>query len=269
MTTVPLLERLEPPLGALEGRYRALWRTREQRPALVFVAVVGLFVLANLARGLGIEGLSEWAEPVQMLRGLVAVASLGVCILVPRVQSHRVRDGLYLLWALLLVLLAHAATQVSGSRGSGSGVAVFFVLAMYLFLPIGLGPRTLVAVIGSLAALRGIFDPLHLIDDGVRLQYLAAIVFANAIGFWASVQLYRTQRIEFLERARATGADDEADLLGRLLPLCPGCESVRSEAGYWEEVFVYLRDRAGLAASHGICPDCMARVEADLDREGL
>lgn len=50
--------------------------------------------------------------------------------------------------------------------------------------------------------------------------------------------------------------------------VCAWCERVRTRAGRWEEVDVALADPA--AATHGICPECLAEetraasVEAEL-----
>jgi len=45
--------------------------------------------------------------------------------------------------------------------------------------------------------------------------------------------------------------------LRRMLPICSHCHKVRDDADYWYQVEDYLRNKAGMEFTHGICPDCM------------
>jgi hypothetical protein len=49
-----------------------------------------------------------------------------------------------------------------------------------------------------------------------------------------------------------------ADLRSRngLVPVCSWCGKVRNGAGAWVPVESALLDGAGLALTHGVCPDC-------------
>lgn len=49
--------------------------------------------------------------------------------------------------------------------------------------------------------------------------------------------------------------------LRSLLPICSSCKKVRSEAGRWEDVELYLRHRLpDSRLSHGLCPDCARKL---------
>lgn len=48
--------------------------------------------------------------------------------------------------------------------------------------------------------------------------------------------------------------------LEALLPLCAWCKRVRTEEGIWKPVEKYLQDKGAPEATHGICPDCAARL---------
>jgi hypothetical protein len=50
------------------------------------------------------------------------------------------------------------------------------------------------------------------------------------------------------------------ETLEALLPLCAWCKRVRTEEGVWKPVEEYLQDRGAPEATHGICPDCAARL---------
>ncbi len=42
---------------------------------------------------------------------------------------------------------------------------------------------------------------------------------------------------------------------------------IRNDQNYWDGVEDYLAARTDVRFSHGVCPDCFARVEEELDRE--
>ena len=49
--------------------------------------------------------------------------------------------------------------------------------------------------------------------------------------------------------------------LSALLPMCSSCKKIRHEPeGSWEPFEIYLRKHSDTQVSHGICPDCMARL---------
>jgi PAS domain-containing protein len=49
-------------------------------------------------------------------------------------------------------------------------------------------------------------------------------------------------------------------VLKGLLPICASCKNIRGDDGYWNQIEVYLRDNSDLDFSHGICPDCAAKL---------
>jgi PAS domain S-box-containing protein len=58
-----------------------------------------------------------------------------------------------------------------------------------------------------------------------------------------------------LEAARA-----KVKILQGLLPICAGCKKIRSEAGIWTPLETYISERSEADFSHGICPECLARL---------
>jgi len=45
-----------------------------------------------------------------------------------------------------------------------------------------------------------------------------------------------------------------------LLPVCAWCKKVRDDQGYWQQMETYISDHSKADWTHGICPDCMARM---------
>ena len=75
------------------------------------------------------------------------------------------------------------------------------------------------------------------------------------------------------ERERLALIEELTDALARvktlsgLLPICASCKKIRNDHGYWEQVETYLKNRADIEFTHGICPDCSKRLYPELCRE--
>ncbi len=76
-----------------------------------------------------------------------------------------------------------------------------------------------------------------------------------------------------LERAREKLINELQDALDRiktlegLIPICSYCKKVRDDQGYWNQVESYIQEHTAAEFSHGICPDCMEKLYADLGIE--
>ena len=53
--------------------------------------------------------------------------------------------------------------------------------------------------------------------------------------------------------------------LSGIIPICAGCKKIRDDEGYWKQVEVYVRDHTEAEFSHGLCPDCVAEIEKEID----
>jgi PAS domain-containing protein len=55
----------------------------------------------------------------------------------------------------------------------------------------------------------------------------------------------------------------EVRKLSNLLPICAWCKKIRNDQGYWDQLEGYLATNAGIVFSHGVCPECAAKVRAE------
>lgn len=55
----------------------------------------------------------------------------------------------------------------------------------------------------------------------------------------------------------------EVHLLRSAIPICAWCKSIRDDEGIWKRLETYLEDHADMMLTHGVCPACMAQVEAE------
>jgi len=54
-----------------------------------------------------------------------------------------------------------------------------------------------------------------------------------------------------------------------LLPICCYCKKIRDDKNYWHQVESYVANHADVRFSHGICPDCSARLKQEMDGKEL
>lgn len=75
------------------------------------------------------------------------------------------------------------------------------------------------------------------------------------------VEAERERLIRELQAAVA-----EVKTLSGLLPVCGWCKKIRDDSGYWNSVEGYLTKSSGVDITHGICPECEAKMMADLEK---
>lgn len=55
----------------------------------------------------------------------------------------------------------------------------------------------------------------------------------------------------------------EVTELRQVVPICMYCKSIRNDQDYWQTLEGYLSRQAQVSLSHGICPECHAKVHAE------
>ncbi|MBK8791140.1 MAG: hypothetical protein IPO28_13585 [Holophagaceae bacterium] len=75
------------------------------------------------------------------------------------------------------------------------------------------------------------------------------------------------QRTRLVRELRASLANIRT--LRGLIPICAHCKRVRDDAGFWQQVEAYVRERSEAKFSHSICPSCMVDVADDFRRMGI
>jgi len=49
--------------------------------------------------------------------------------------------------------------------------------------------------------------------------------------------------------------------LSGMIPICAWCRKIRDDKGYWDRVEAYIESRSNATFTHGICPECAAKVQ--------
>lgn len=81
----------------------------------------------------------------------------------------------------------------------------------------------------------------------------------------AGVQMLGLQASLFERVQELEAALGQVKQLQGILPMCSYCRQVRDDQDYWQKVEGYIEDHSDVQFSHGICPDCYIKVEAELN----
>ncbi len=58
---------------------------------------------------------------------------------------------------------------------------------------------------------------------------------------------------------------DEVKTLQGFIPICANCKDIRNDEGYWQKLEQYIQTHSEAQFSHGICPECAAKLYPDMD----
>jgi DNA-binding response OmpR family regulator len=71
-----------------------------------------------------------------------------------------------------------------------------------------------------------------------------------------------TQRVAELQAALAN-----VKQLHGLLPICAYCKRIRGDDQYWQQVESYIAAHSDAQFSHGICPPCYQKLDAEIEEQ--
>ncbi len=97
---------------------------------------------------------------------------------------------------------------------------------------------------------------------------LCLLVFVSGAAFG----VYRLRVWQLLQREKVLNVRIQEALahiktLGGLIPICANCKKIRDDKGYWEILEKYIQTHSDAQFSHGICPDCAAKLYPGLEIE--
>jgi DNA-binding response OmpR family regulator len=71
-------------------------------------------------------------------------------------------------------------------------------------------------------------------------------------------------RVRLRVAERILSLQAEVKQLEGLLPICSWCRKIRDETSAWVRMEAYILQRTDASFTHGICPDCKARVLSEM-----
>jgi hypothetical protein len=89
------------------------------------------------------------------------------------------------------------------------------------------------------------------------------VILAAAMAFLILFSIFIHKKIESEKEALIVELRDALASIKKLkglLPICASCKKIRDDKGYWKEMELYIRDHSEAEFSHGLCPDCIAKL---------
>ncbi|UCD82171.1 MAG: PAS domain-containing protein, partial [Desulfobacterales bacterium] len=91
-----------------------------------------------------------------------------------------------------------------------------------------------------------------------RQKYL--LMIASDVTERKKAEVSREKLVKELQKALS-----DVKTLKGIIPICASCKRVRDDKGYWEQIESYINKYSEADFSHGICPDCAAKIYPDVD----
>lgn len=94
-------------------------------------------------------------------------------------------------------------------------------------------------------------------DDAGNI--IGIIGISRDISYRKNAEIERERLLRELQMAF-----EKINTLKGFLPICSSCKRIRDSEGVWAEVETYIQKRSNAHFSHGICPDCAAKLYPDI-----
>jgi hypothetical protein len=107
------------------------------------------------------------------------------------------------------------------------------------------------------------------LDIGISL--LVCLVFNGIMIFIVFREYLRERQLKdallvqtIRDKEELEKAHKEIKILKGILPICASCKMIRDDKGNWNRIEDYLDEHSEAMLTHGICPNCVARLYPDL-----
>jgi hypothetical protein len=161
-------------------------------------------------------------------------------------------------------------------HGTGQGTALYwsYSLPLLFFFFFGKKEGLIWSVIFSFFLFFVIFLPAvfgwYSYGRIIILRYIITFGIVTMIGYglesardFSSRMLEEKNKALLEEKEQLEVALKEIKTLSGLIPICSSCKKIRNDEGYWEQVETYIKNHSGADFTHGICPECIAKLYPD------
>ena len=260
-------------------------RVRSDRK-LIQAMLLTIFVPTAIFAGIDLFGVRPGATSLEsrlLMRAVTLALPLGGLWMLRRSHTREALSRNTFIITLLVVPVL-IGLQLQQARGSTLVLTPMLLVlaALYMAVPNSLMrqvmPPLLLSVFFIGARLWWLDGP----SDAKLAADLVVIAFLNIFGVVAvrrrlvlqdqvseSWQLEAEARgRELLARHRAEHATQQLKALHGIIPICASCKHVRTDAGEWQQIELYVRENSDANFSHGVCPSCAQLLYSDVLDEG-
>ena len=138
----------------------------------------------------------------------------------------------------------------------------YYTLTVCIFLGLGALVTSIVYLNMHLSEFIG--SVLFLVPVNILgITILRSINRARRYGYLALIDSIKAneEKGKLIHDLKATLA--EVKTLRGFLPICSGCNKIRDDAGYWNQIEKYFEEHSDVEFSHSLCPECAKRLYGD------
>lgn len=153
--------------------------------------------------------------------------------------------------ALILPFLLWAGLRL-GPPGAAAAVVMVALIGVWNTSQ-GRGPFAALSAVPSEQVFRS--------QGTLAVISLSVLLLAAAVAERKQAEREKSALIVNLQQAFA-----EIKTLRGLIPICAWCKKIRGDKDYWHSVEEYITDKTEARFSHGVCPDCSAKMLSEVTR---
>lgn len=86
------------------------------------------------------------------------------------------------------------------------------------------------------------------------MRSLITVMVFVAYSYAVSERIYRNRALGIIARQRSR-------MLCGILPICSYCKKIRGSDKAWHKIESYISQHTGVDFTHGICPDCIKKIQ--------
>jgi len=148
-----------------------------------------------------------------------------------------------------------------GSETGSSGTALIDVVETYI--PIISTDGSIHGAFEIYVDATKMMDNLHsLFYRSLAVVFFVLVLLLGTIFFIAARLLKDENKMTNLIKKLQT-ALEEIKTLQNIIPMCASCKKIRDDEGYWQQVETYISAHTDSNISHGICPDCLKKIDPE------
>ena len=252
----------------MESAYQAAELPSELKRARFLLCLTAFGVLLFLYHDYATFGLSTGLYIINGLRfAFFACVGLALLSLRPPATAQKLEIWMIVACTLLAlgVLFAYASRPIERMNHAA---AILLTLTFAMMVPMRFGYRVIASSTFAAASCLVLFSKRPEFFIGSAVVIITG--FSVALGLTTAASMNRVQRQRFAAhqneiqlRLKLESASAEIKTLRGMLPICAACKKIRQDDGIWRQIEAYLREHTEAQFTHGICPDCRARLYSE------
>lgn len=222
------------------------------------------FIIATIPiTGFGIRNLILTKYKDSIIIFFIVLMLLSLVVMLNKAKPY------YLTIRVIIVLIA-GALFYELYTGGGNGFAFMWLLLMPLSIVFMIGFKEgFLWILGIIIVMSiimfGKFGYVHEIDFSTRF----IVIFSILTILSCSIEFLREKYLNQLiaEKEELKKALNQIHVLKGMIPICASCKKIRDDQGFWTQIETYIKNHSDIEFSHGLCPECQAKIYPSLKKE--